>query len=59
MPLEIQPLSPVLADVFCDYLTHLDFSTTLVRIEMKVVGNCKPSTKYTSCGLISNNGVSK
>jgi hypothetical protein len=52
MPLEIQPLSPVLADVFCDYLTHWDFSATPVRIEMKVVGNCKPSTKSMSCGLI-------
>ncbi|PKM41353.1 MAG: GNAT family N-acetyltransferase [Firmicutes bacterium HGW-Firmicutes-9] len=28
MSLEIQPLSPALADVFCDYLTHLDFSAT-------------------------------
>lgn len=57
MPLEIQPLSPALADVFCDYLTNLDFSATPVRIEMKVVGNCKPSTKSMSCGLISYNGV--
>lgn len=28
MPLEILPLSPALADVFCDYLTRLDFSAT-------------------------------
>jgi len=28
MPLDIQPLSPALAQTFCDYLTHVDFSAT-------------------------------
>jgi len=28
MPLEIKPLTPALAETFCDYLTHLDFSQT-------------------------------
>ena len=28
MPLEIKPLTPALAETFCDYLTHLDFTPT-------------------------------
>src|SRR5512133_1733823 len=28
MPLDIQPLSPALAQTFSDYLTHVDFSAT-------------------------------
>jgi len=28
MPLNIQPLSPALAETFCDYLTNLDFAAT-------------------------------